>query len=170
MTGWKSLRPRGGECGAGGNVGKDALAGAAGAAAGGSWRAELRWRCTGRMLLHWSESEKQTISALATLAAGIAGGVAGDGTARCHCGAQSGKMTVENNSLESAKRVDETGQAATSWMKYAQDNNLSPEQVQAGLTDIVRGDLPESADIIKAIPSNNPGSDTVMALRTRRVK
>ncbi|HIH4999020.1 hypothetical protein OGY07_15255 [Citrobacter sp. Cs237] len=49
-------------------------------------------------------------------------------------------------------------------MKYAQDHNLSPEQVQAGLTDIVRGDLPESADIIKAILENNPGSDTVMAL------
>ncbi|ADP10461.1 Putative hemolysin [Erwinia sp. Ejp617] len=29
---------------------------------------------------------------------------------------------------------------------------------------MVKGDLPESADIIKAILSNNPGSDTVMAL------
>ncbi|PJX44309.1 hypothetical protein CWM54_15265 [Klebsiella sp. D-Nf1] len=62
--------------------------------------------------------------------------------------------------------MTETGQAATSWVKYAQDNNLSPEQVQAGLKDIVRGDLPESADIIKAILSNSPGSDTVMALLT----
>ncbi len=64
------------------------------------------------------------------------------------------------------KGMTETGQAATSWVKYAQDNNLSPEQVQAGLKDIVRGDLPESADIIKAILSNSPGSDTVMALLT----
>lgn len=62
--------------------------------------------------------------------------------------------------------MTETGQAATSWVKYAQGSNLSPEQVQAGLKDIVRGDLPESADIIKAILSNNPGSDTVMALLT----
>lgn len=31
---------------------------------------------------------------------------------------------------------------------------------------MVKGDLPESADIIKAILSNNPGSDTVMALLT----
>ncbi|HDX5345301.1 TPA: hypothetical protein ROI66_004253 [Citrobacter sedlakii] len=60
--------------------------------------------------------------------------------------------------------MTDTGKAATSWVKYAQDHNLSPEQVQAGLTDIVRGDLPESADIIKAILENNPGSDTVMAL------
>ncbi|WP_380184867.1 hypothetical protein [Kalamiella sp. sgz302252] len=31
---------------------------------------------------------------------------------------------------------------------------------------MVKGDLPESADIIKAILSNNPGSDTAMALLT----
>ncbi|HIE9147723.1 hypothetical protein QU889_10305 [Klebsiella variicola] len=75
-------------------------------------------------------------------------------------------IVVETNSLSLPKGMTETGQAATSWVKYAQDNNLSPEQVQAGLKDIVRGDLPESADIIKTILSNNPGSDTVMALLT----
>ncbi len=75
-------------------------------------------------------------------------------------------IVVETNSLSLPKGMTETGQAATSWVKYAQDNNLSPEQVQAGLKDIVRGDLPESADIIKAILSNSPGSDTVMALLT----
>lgn len=75
-------------------------------------------------------------------------------------------IVVENNALSLPKGMTEAGQAATSWVKYAQDNNLSPEQVQAGLKDIVRGDLPESADIIKAILSNNPGSDAVMALLT----
>jgi len=58
------------------------------------------------------------------------------------------------------------GQSVASYVKYAQDNNLPPEQVQAGLAQMVKGDLPESADIIKAILSNNPGSDTVMALLT----
>lgn len=76
------------------------------------------------------------------------------------------EVVVENNVLSLPKGMTETGQAATSWVKYAQGSNLSPEQVQAGLKDIVRGDLPESADIIKAILSNNPGSDTVMALLT----
>lgn len=56
------------------------------------------------------------------------------------------------------------GQSVQSYVKYAQDNNLPPEQVQAGLAQMVKGDLPESADIIKAILSNNPGSGTVMAL------
>ncbi|MNH26473.1 hypothetical protein D3C79_865280 [compost metagenome] len=31
---------------------------------------------------------------------------------------------------------------------------------------MVKGDLPEGADIVKAILSNNPGSDTIMALLT----
>ncbi|MDJ0023004.1 hypothetical protein [Pantoea eucrina] len=53
---------------------------------------------------------------------------------------------------------------ANSYVKYAQENKLPPEQVQAGLAQMVKGDLPESADIIKAILSNNLGSDTVMAV------
>ena len=145
--------------------GKDALAGAAGAAAG-ELAGGIALEMYGKDVAALSESEKQTISALATLAAGIAGGVAGDGTASAIAGAQSGKTVVENNALSLPKGMTETGQAATSWVKYAQENNLSPEQVQAGLKDIVRGDLPDSADIIKAILSNNPGSDTVMALLT----
>ena len=143
--------------------GKDALAGAAGAAAG-ELTGTLALEMYGKDVAALSESEKQTISALATLAAGIAGGLTGDSTASAVAGAQTGKTTVENNTLSLPKGMTETGQAAASWVKYAQDNNLSPEQVQAGLQDIVQGDLPESADIIKAILENNPGTDTVMAL------
>lgn len=143
--------------------GKDALAGAAGAAAG-ELAGTLALEMYGKDVAALSESEKQTISALATLAAGIAGGLTGDSTASAVAGAQTGKTTVENNTLSLSKGMTETGQAAASWVKYAQDNNLSPEQVQAGLQDIVQGDLPESADIIKAILENNPGTDTVMAL------
>lgn len=50
------------------------------------------------------------------------------------------------------------GQSVQSYAQYAQDKKLPPEQVQA--------DLPEGADIIKAILSHNPGSDTVMSLLT----
>ncbi|MCM5696656.1 hemagglutinin repeat-containing protein [Leclercia sp. LTM01] len=148
--------------------GNSAAAGAAGAAAG-----ELAAKAIAGVLYpdvkdlsKLSEEQKQTVSALATISAGMAGGLAGDSTAGAAAGAGSGKNAVENNALSLPKGMTETGQAATSWVKYAQDNNLSPEQVQAGLQDIVRGDLPESADIIKAILSNNPGSDTVMALLT----
>ncbi|EQB3201077.1 VENN motif pre-toxin domain-containing protein, partial [Escherichia coli] len=115
-----------------------------------------------------TEDQKQTVSTLATLSAGMAGGIASGDVAGAAAGAGAGKNVAENNSLSGwenlPKGLTDTGKAATSWVKYAQDHNLSPEQVQAGLTDIVRGDLPESADIIKAILENNPGSDTVMAL------
>ena len=115
-----------------------------------------------------TEDQKQTVSTLATLSAGMAGGIASGDVAGAAAGAGAGKNVVENNSLSGwenlPKGLTDTGKAATSWVKYAQDHNLSPEQVQAGLTDIVRGDLPESADIIKAILENNLGSDTVMAL------
>lgn len=149
--------------------GNNVAAGAAGAATG-----ELAARAIAGMLYpgvkqsDLSEEQKQTISTLATVSAGLAGGLTGNSTASAAVGAQSGKNAAENNSLSGwenlPKGLTDTGKAATSWVKYAQDHNLSPEQVQAGLTDIVRGDLPESADIIKAILENNPGSDTVMAL------
>ncbi|AJZ89771.1 hypothetical protein VW41_12365 [Klebsiella michiganensis] len=117
-----------------------------------------------------SEEQKQNISALSTLAGGLVGGLTGNSTADVVAGAQAGKNAVENNALGDgwnnilpAGAID-YGQSVTSYVKYAQDNNLPPEQVQAGLVQMVKGDLPESADIIKAILSNNPGSDTVMAV------
>ena len=151
--------------------GNSAAAGAAGAATG-----ELAAKAIAGVLYpgvtdlsKLSEEQKQTVSALATISAGMAGGLAGNSTGSAVAGAGAGKNAAENNSLgpESfGKGLADSAKAATSWVKYAQDNNLSPEQVQAGLQDIVRGDLPESADIIKAILSNNPGSDTVMAFLT----
>ncbi|MRF61893.1 VENN motif pre-toxin domain-containing protein, partial [Citrobacter portucalensis] len=46
-----------------------------------------------------SEEQKQTVSALATISAGMAGGIAGASTASAAAGAQGGKNAVENNSL-----------------------------------------------------------------------
>ncbi|GLR10259.1 hypothetical protein GCM10007905_29790 [Mixta theicola] len=78
------------------------------------------------------------------------------------------KVVVENNSLSAldslGKGMMDYGQSVQSYAQYAQEKNLPPEQVQADLARMVKGDLPESANIIKAILENNPGSDTVMAL------
>ncbi|PSN07392.1 hypothetical protein C7G83_13770 [Siccibacter turicensis] len=46
-----------------------------------------------------TESEKETVSALATLASGLAGGLVGDSTRSAAYAAQTGKTTVENNYL-----------------------------------------------------------------------
>lgn len=148
--------------------GNNAAAGAAGAAAGElAANAILKTMYPGKHVSELDESDRQLVSNLATIASGLAGNLTGGDSKSTTTGAQSGKNAVENNALspnDFGKGLADSAQAATSWVKYAQDNNLSPEQVQAGLTDIVRGDLPESADIIKAILENNPGSDTVMAL------
>ncbi|MDW5502706.1 hemagglutinin repeat-containing protein [Pseudomonas lundensis] len=123
----------------------------------------------GRDMASLTEGEKQEISALSQLAAGLAGGLASDSTAGVVTGSQAGKNAVENNALSAndfGKGMADYGQSVQSYAQYAQEKSLPPEQVQADLVRMVKGDLPEGADIIKAILSNNPGSDTVMALLT----
>ncbi|MDN0117232.1 VENN motif pre-toxin domain-containing protein, partial [Yersinia intermedia] len=48
---------------------------------------------------HLTEQQKQTVSALGTLAAGLAGGLVGDSSSSAVAGAQAGKNAVENNAL-----------------------------------------------------------------------
>ncbi|KDF47155.1 hemagglutinin repeat-containing protein [Enterobacter kobei] len=81
--------------------GNSVAAGAAGAATG-----ELAAKAIAGMLYpdvkdlsKLSEEQKQTVSALATISAGMAGGLAGDSTGSAVAGGQAGKNAVENNSL-----------------------------------------------------------------------
>lgn len=83
--------------------GNSAAAGAAGATTG-----ELAAKAIAGMLYPdvkdlstLSEEQKQTVSALATISAGMAGGLAGDSTGSAAAGAQAGKNAAENNSLKS---------------------------------------------------------------------
>lgn len=78
-----------------------AAAGAAGAATG-----ELAAKAIAGMLYpdvkdlsKLSEEQKQTVSALATISAGMAGGLAGDSTGSAVAGGQAGKNSSENNLL-----------------------------------------------------------------------
>ncbi|WP_413481196.1 hemagglutinin repeat-containing protein [Serratia proteamaculans] len=149
---------------------QSAVAGAVGAGGGELVaRVILSEMFQGRKISELTESEKQQVSALSQLAAGLAGGLAADSSAGVVTGSQAAKNAVENNALSAndfGKGMADYGQSVQSYAQYAQDKNLPPEQVQADLARMVKGDLPESADIIKAILSNNPGSDTVMALLT----
>ena len=80
--------------------GNNALAGAAGGVSGELMAGlVMKQLYPGKTVGDLSETEKQTISALGTLAAGLAGGVAGDSTADIVAGAQAGKNAVENNAL-----------------------------------------------------------------------
>ncbi|EFH9944047.1 VENN motif pre-toxin domain-containing protein, partial [Escherichia coli] len=84
--------------------GNNALAGAAGAATG-EMVGMIATQMYGKSVSGLSETEKQTLSTLATVAAGLAGGLVGDSGASAVAGALSGKTTVENNYL-SSKQID----------------------------------------------------------------
>ncbi|MBU9849290.1 hemagglutinin repeat-containing protein, partial [Rahnella aceris] len=128
--------------------GRDAAAGGAGAATG-ELIAQVLYPGVKREDL--TENEKQKIVALSTLAAGLAGGIAGDDTAGVIAGAQGGKNATEYNHFNLPSGMMDYIDTAGSWNQFAVDNNLSPEQTQAGLDKIAQGDLPEGANITKAI-------------------
>ncbi|EFN8469751.1 hemagglutinin [Escherichia coli] len=98
-----------------------------------------------------TEEQKQTVSTLATLSAGMAGGIASGDVAGAAAGAGAGKNVVENNALSLPSGMVSYGQAVSSWNQYADANNLTPEQKQAGLDKIAKGELPEGANISKVI-------------------
>ncbi|MEN4890618.1 VENN motif pre-toxin domain-containing protein [Erwinia billingiae] len=82
--------------------GENAIAGAAGAAIGEA-TGMISQAYYGKPASELTESERQTVSALATLAAGLSGGLIGDSSADAVSAAQSGKTTVENNLLSPYK-------------------------------------------------------------------
>ncbi|PZL84809.1 adhesin, partial [Pantoea sp. ARC270] len=83
-----------------------ALAGASGAAMG-EYIAQQLYPGVKRKDL--SEEQRQTISALGTLAAGLAGGVVGDSSAGVVAGAQAGKNALENNALSDIAQAQSEG-------------------------------------------------------------
>ena len=86
--------------------GHDALAGAAGAVSGELMAKLIMGQLyPGKTVDSLSETEKQTISALSTLASGLVGATAGGDTAEAVNAAQLGKNSVENNSLSSTQAL-----------------------------------------------------------------
>ncbi|HHY6939529.1 TPA: TNT domain-containing protein [Yersinia enterocolitica] len=83
--------------------GNSALAGASGAVMG-EYIVQQMYPGINREDL--TEEQRQTISALGTLASGLAGGLAGGSTADAAAGAQAGKNALENNYLSNQQRSD----------------------------------------------------------------
>jgi filamentous hemagglutinin len=84
-----------------------------------------------------SEQERQQISTLATIAAGIAGGLAGNNTAAAGIGAQAGKNAVDNNSLAHVLGAAEANRKGTI-EKYEKAQKAICEQNQAACTQMVK--------------------------------
>lgn len=56
------------------------------------------------------------------------------------------RIVVENNSLSLPSGMVSYSQAVSSWNQYADANNLTSEQKQAGLDKLAKGELPEGAN------------------------
>jgi len=115
--------------------GNSAAAGAAGAATG-----ELAAKAIAGMLYpdvkdlsKLSEEQKQTVSALATISAGMAGGLTGDSTGSAVAGGQAGKNAAENNSLALVAR----GCAVAAPCRTKVAEQLLEIGVKAGITGAV---------------------------------
>ncbi|EPC5194415.1 hemagglutinin repeat-containing protein [Edwardsiella piscicida] len=120
--------------------GNHPLAGAAGAATGeivGMLATEMYQKPVAEL----SETEKQTVSALATVAAGLAGGLVGDSGASALAGAQSGKTTVENNFLAPQimpKGMMDIGQAALTLGQFMVLNGATAAEIAQAQSDLAR--------------------------------
>ncbi|MEI7175143.1 hemagglutinin repeat-containing protein [Pectobacterium carotovorum] len=100
--------------------GQDAAAGAIGASSGElAARAIMAKVYPGKTTNDLTEEEKQSVSALSTLASGLVSGLASNSTASAASGAQSGRNAVENNALSSK---DEKQRQDAKWsLPYIKD-------------------------------------------------
>ncbi|WP_323109339.1 hemagglutinin repeat-containing protein [Pectobacterium carotovorum] len=113
--------------------GQDAAAGAIGASSGElAARAIMAKVYPGKTANDLTEEEKQSVSALSTLASGLVSGLAGNSTASAASGAQSGRNAVENNALSSK---DEKQRQDAKWsLPYLEgEKKAQAEQLVANL-------------------------------------
>ncbi|MGX9237092.1 hemagglutinin repeat-containing protein [Pantoea ananatis] len=109
---------------------KNIAAGAAGAVTG-ELTGMLASEIYGKKPYEMNDREKETVSALATLAAGLSGGLAGSGAADMVTAAQTGKVTVENNNLSAVVRL-----GATACAEVASCRNMVVEKGLGALLGI----------------------------------
>ncbi|MGP1061948.1 hemagglutinin repeat-containing protein, partial [Serratia sp. CY71028] len=114
----------------------------------------------GKTAQQLSESEKQQVSALSQLAAGLAGGLATGDTAGAVTGGQAGKNAVENNSLSGDKARESVKQAAES-LKNQVREKLGEGTTSAIANAIING-LADTGDA--ALGSADYAADAAMAL------
>ncbi|HFD3890539.1 VENN motif pre-toxin domain-containing protein [Serratia nevei] len=86
-----------------------------------------------------SESEKQQVSALSQLAAGLAGGLATGDTAGAVTGGQAGKNAVENNHLSLPNGLMDAGRATSTLSKFMTEHGATPEEVTQAQSGLAKG-------------------------------
>ncbi|EPV4346756.1 RNase A-like domain-containing protein, partial [Yersinia enterocolitica] len=130
--------------------GNSALAGASGAVMG-EYIAQKMYPGINREDL--TEEQRQTISALGTLASGLAGGLAGGSTADAAAGAQAGKNALENNNFNFGKGMADIGMSQTSLGASMRQSGATPDEITAALLKNSQGETPEGQDPIRGLLS-----------------
>lgn len=93
-----------------------------------------------------SPDEKEKVSNLATLAGGLAAGLATDSTAGGVAGAQTAKNAIENNALSLPKGMAEYGRAQSSLAMQMLREGATPDELSEALAKQARGTHPEGQD------------------------
>ncbi|MEI7073104.1 hemagglutinin repeat-containing protein, partial [Pectobacterium versatile] len=142
--------------------GQDAAAGAIGASSGElAARAIMAKVYPGKTTNDLTEEEKQSVSALSTLASGLVSGLASNSTASAASGAQSGRNAVENNFFGKAL-VEGCAIAAPCRTKVAE--KLLELGVKAGITGVVAKEIADnlsSEELEHLVRLNMMGNDEI---------
>lgn len=143
--------------------GNNAAAGAMGAAAG-----ELAAHAIAGLLYpevndlsKLSEEQKQTVSTLASISAGMAGGLVGDNTASVGSGAQAGKNAVENNYLS----VSEKTELEIAKQTLNSNDPKEREKAQQTINDLREKDIASDQKVIEACGNGAAASAACGAAR-----
>jgi len=108
-----------------------------------------------------TEEQRQTISTLGTLAAGLAGGVTGDSTAGAVAGAQAGKNAVENNWLH----VNEKTELEVAKQKLKSKDPAEREQAQQKINDLLEKSISRDQKVTDACGNGKAASAGCAAAR-----
>ncbi|MDU6442244.1 MAG: VENN motif pre-toxin domain-containing protein, partial [Pantoea sp.] len=139
-------------------AGNSAVAGASGAAMG-EYIAQQMYPGVKREDL--TEEQRQTISTLGTLAAGLAGGLTGDSTAGAVAGAQAGKNAVENNWLH----VNEKTELEVAKQKLKSKDPAEREQAQQKINDLLEKSISRDQKVTDACGNGKAASAGCAAAR-----
>nr|WP_277268659.1 hemagglutinin repeat-containing protein [Pantoea septica] len=142
-------------------AGGSAAAGAAGAAGGElAAKAIVKVMYPGTDIRDLTESQKQTVSALSQMAAGLAGGIASDSALGGGTGAGAGKNAVENNSVSGDSARQTVKQTAESLKEQVREKlgNGTTSSIANGIINA----LADTGDA--ALGGADYAADTAMAL------
>ena len=135
--------------------GNNVAAGAAGAASGELAAKIISEQYYGKAPSALTEAEKQNVSALSQLAAGLAGGLIADSTVGAVGGSVAGKTAVENNYLSVSEKTE------FEIAKQKLQNSKDPaerEQAQQQINDLREKDISRDQKVIEACGNGNAGS------------